>query len=188
MTRLDECDDLRAEFGAIYLAAANLKATMAKVTIILEALRARPRIAPSIQIPSSTMTRMSSPTAAGLSDNVANATLWIEEVSARQDAHLEAFIADFRYFADDLDQPASFASIDDDNDDDKDEAIHIVLSIDDADIKFEDIAIILTVPFLGGECPLSTPTMLSAYESANIPPQKTACQLKRPHRRPCRRN
>jgi hypothetical protein len=38
MTRLDECDDLRAEFGAIYLAAANLKATMAKVTIILEAL------------------------------------------------------------------------------------------------------------------------------------------------------
>ena len=68
---------------------------------------------------------MSLPTAAGLSDNVATATLRIEEVCARQDAHLEAFMADFRSIADDLDQrqlstSASFASIDDDDDDDKD--------------------------------------------------------------------
>ena len=109
-------------------------------------------------------------------------------------------MADFRSFADDLDQrqpstPASFASIGDDNDNDKDKAIHIVLSIDDADIEFEDIAIVLApppplpytgavVPFLGGECPLSTPTMLSAFESANVPPQKTAFRLKRPRHRP----
>jgi hypothetical protein len=118
---------------------------------ILEALRARPGIAPSVQIPSSTTTLMSLPTAAGLSDNVATATLRIEEVCARQDAHLEAFMADFRSIADDLDQhqlstSAPFASIDDDDDDDKDEDIHIVLSIDDAGIKFEDIVVILAPP------------------------------------------
>ena len=110
-------------------------------------------------------------------------------------------MADFGSFADDLDQRqpsthASFASINDNDDDDKDEAIHIVLLIDDADAKFENIAVILApplplpytgavVPFLGGECPLSTPNMLLAFELAAIPPQKTACQLKRPCCRPC---
>ena len=134
---------------------------------------------------------MSLPTAAGLSDYVATATLRIEEVCARQDAHLEAFMADFRSIADDLDQhqlstSAPFASIDDDDDDDKDEDIHIVLSIDDADVEFEDIAVVLApppplpytgavVPFLGGECPLSTPNLLSAFELATVPPQKMAC-------------
>ena len=113
-------------------------------------------------------------------------------------------MADFRSIADDLDQrqlstSASFASIDDDDDDDKDEDICIILSIGDADVEFEDITIILTpppplpytgavVPFLGGECLLSTPNLLSAFESATVLPQKMACQLKRPRRRPCRRN
>ena len=65
--------------------------------------------------------------------------------------------------------PASFALIDEDNDDDKDKAIHIVLLIDDDDIEFKDIVGVLVpppplpymgavVPFLGGKCPLSTPT------------------------------
>jgi hypothetical protein len=110
-------------------------------------------------------------------------------------------MGDFRSFADDLDQHqlsthASCTSIDDDDDNDKDEAIHIVLLIDNAAIEFKDIAFVLTppppllytgavVPFLGGECPLSTPNMLSAFELATIPPQKTACQLKRPCCRPC---
>jgi hypothetical protein len=89
--------------------------------------------------------------------------------------------------------------IDGDGNDDKDEAIHIVLSIDNADVEFEDIAVVLAppppllytgavVPFLGGGCPLLTPNMLLAFESATIPPQKTACRLKRPHCRPCRCN
>ncbi len=112
---------------------------------------------------------------------------------------------DFRLFADDLNlrQPlthASFASLDDDYDDhDKDEAIPIVRLIDNADVKFVDIAVVLApplplpytgaaVPFLGGECPLSSPNMLSAFESATVPPQTTACRLKRPRCRPCRRN
>ena len=79
---------------------------------------------------------MSSPTAAG------STTLQLEEVCARQDAHLEALMADFRSFADDLDQRqpsthASIASLDDDDDDKKDEDIHFVLSIDDNDVEFE---------------------------------------------------
>ena len=158
-------------------------------------------IAPSVQIPLSTTTWMSLPTAAGLSDNVATATLRIEEVCARQDAHLEAFMAGFRSFTDNLDQrqpltSAPFASIDANVDDDKDEDI---LSIDDADVDFEDIVVVLApppqlpytgvvVPFLGGECLLSPPNLLSASESATVPPQKMACRLKRPRRRPCRRN
>ena len=117
---------------------------------------------------------MSLPTAAGLSDTVANATLRIEEVCARQNAHLEAFMGDFRSFADDFDQRqpltrASFASIDDDDDNDKDEAIHIVLLIDDTNIKFADIAIVpapppplpytgAVVPFLGGNVRCRLPT------------------------------
>ena len=100
-------------------------------------------------------------------------------------------MADFWLFVDNLDQcqpstHTSFASIDDDEDDDKDEAIHIVLSINDADVEFEDTAVFLApplplpytgavVPFLGGECPLSTPNMLSAFELATVPPQKMAC-------------
>ena len=107
---------------------------------ILKALRAWPGIPPSIQIPSSTTTWMS------FSDNVDTAMLQIKEVCARQDAHLEAFMADFRSITDDLDQfqlstSASFASIDDDDDDDNDEDIHIVLSIDNANVKFKDIAV-----------------------------------------------
>ena len=97
-------------------------------------------------------------------------------------------MADFWSFADNLDQRqpsthVSFASINDDEDDDKDEAIHIVLSINNADIKFKDIAVVLApppplpytgavVPFLGRECPLSTPNMLSAFELATILPKK----------------
>ena len=147
---------------------------------------------------------MSLLTAAGLSDNVATATLRIEEVCAHQDAHLEAFMADFWSIADDLDQrqpsmSASFASINDDDDDDKDADIHIVLSIDNTNIKFEDITIVLNpppplpftsavVPFLGGECLLSTPNLPLAFESATAPPQKMACQLKQPRHRPCCRN
>ena len=61
---------------------------------------------------------------------------------------MEALIADFWSFADDLDQRqpsthASFASLDDNDNDDKDEAINIVLSIDAADVEFEDIAVVL---------------------------------------------
>ena len=115
-------------------------------------------------------------------------------------------MADFRSFADDLDQHqpsmhASFASLDDNDNDDKDEdeAIHIVLSINNADVELKDVAVVLApppplpytgavVPFLGGECPLSSPNMLSIFESATIPPQKTACQLNRPRCRPCHRN
>ena len=105
-------------------------------------------IAPSIQIPLSTTTWMSLPTAAGLSNNVAIATLRIEEVCTRQDAHLEAFMVDFWSFADNLDQrqpltSAYFASIDDNVDNDKDEDI---LTIDNADVKFEDIAVVLSPP------------------------------------------
>ncbi len=114
-------------------------------------------------------------------------------------------MADFRSSADNLDQRqpslhASFASLDDNDDDlEKDEAIPIAPSIDDANVKFEDIAIVqapppplpytgAVVPFLGGECPLSSPNMLSAFESATVPPQKTASRLKPPPRRPCRHN
>ena len=113
-------------------------------------------------------------------------------------------MADFRSFADNLDQRqpsthASFASLDEENDDlEKDEAIPIAPLIDDANVEFEDIAVVHAPPpplpytgavvsFLGGECPLSSPTMLSAFESATVPPQTTACRLKRPRRRPCRR-
>ena len=227
---------LDARFGNFE---AKVTTTFAKADAELGAphLLARTGIAPSVRIPSTTMTWMSSPTAAG------STTLQLEEVCARQDAHLEALMADFRSFADDLDQRqpsthASIASLDDDDDDkkdedihivlsidddnvdlaslndddddDKDEDIHIVLSIDDDDDKDEDIHIVLSiddddvefeappplplpctgtvVPFLGGERPLSTPNMLSAFESATVPPQKTARRLKRPRRRPCRRN
>ena len=61
-------------------------------------------------------------------------------------------MADFRAFADDLDlrQPlthVSFASLDDDDDDhDKDEAIPIDRLIYDADVEFEDIAVVLAPP------------------------------------------
>ena len=60
-------------------------------------------------------------------------------------------MVDFWLFADDLDQRqpsthVSFASLDDDDDDDKDEAIHILLSMDDADVKFENIAVVLPPP------------------------------------------
>ena len=120
----------------------------------------------------------------------------------RQDAPLKA---DFRSFADELDQRqpsthAPFASLNDNYDDDIDEAIHIVRSIDDADVDFEDTFDFVlvppppppyagaVVPFLWGECPLLSPTMLSAFELATVPPQKTARRLKRPRRRPCRRN
>ena len=110
----------------------------------------------------------------------------------------------FRSFAADLDQRqssthASFASIDNDDDNDKDETIHIVPSIDDPGVKFEDIAVIrapppplpytgAVVPFLGGEYPLLTPNMLLACELATVPPKKTACQLKRPCHCPCHQN
>ena len=125
-------------------------------------------------------------------------------MTARQDALLEALMGDFRSFADDLvqRQPSAHAAcalIDDDDDDDKDVAIHIVPWIADADVEFEDIAVVLAppppllytgavVPFLGGERPQSTPNMLSAFDSATVPLQKTACRLKRPRHRPCRRN
>ena len=175
-TRLDNCDALLASALDSYFDAkmnaivAKINAMIARVdaslerSATLEALRARPGIAPSVHIPSSTTTWMSLPTAVG-------STLRIEEVCAQQDAHLEAFLADFRSFADDLDlrQPSThafFASLDDDDDNhDKDKAIPIVRSIDDADVEFENIAVILApplplpytgavVPFLGGECPL----------------------------------
>ena len=172
---------------------AKINANLAKVEAktlealhILETLLARPGIVLSIQIPSSTTMWMPLPTAAG-----SNATLRTQELCACQGAHLEAFVADFWLFVDNLDQRqpsthTSFASIDDDEDDDKDEAIHIVLSINDADVEFEDTAVFLApplplpytgavVPFLGGECPLSTPNMLSAFELATVPPQKMAC-------------
>jgi hypothetical protein len=204
-TRLDDCDDLLASALASHFDRqdAKMNALMVKINALiarqdaslersatLKALRARPGIAPSVHIPSSTTTWMSSPTAAG-------STLRIEEVCTQQDAHLEASLADFRLFADDLDlrQPsthASFASLDDNDDDhDKDKAITdkaipIVRSIDDADVEFEDIAVVLAsppplpymdavMPFLGGEFPMSSPNMLSAFESATVPPQKTAC-------------
>ena len=135
----------------------------------------------------------------------AGSMLRIEVVCARQDTHFEASLVDFQSFADNLNlrQPSTHASFalldDDDNDHDKDKAIPIVRSIDNADVEFEDIAVVLApppplpymgavVPFLGGGCPLSSPNMLSAFESATVPPQKTACRLKRPRRRPCRRN
>ena len=193
--RLDAFEaKLDARFGNFE---AKVTTTFAKADAELGVphLLARTGIAPSVHIPSSTTTWMSSPTAAG-------STLRIEEVCARQDAPLEA---DFRSFADELDQRqpsthAPFASLDHDDDDDLDETIHIVRSIDDADVNFEDIVDFVlvpplplpyagaVVPFLGGECPLSSPTMLSAFESATVPPQKTARRLKRPRRRPCRRN
>ena len=185
---------LDARFGNLE---AKVNTTFAKVDTELEAphLLARTGITPSVHIPSSTTTWMSSPTAAG-------STLWIEEVCTRQDAPLEA---DFQSFPDKLDQrqPSThtpFASLDNNDDDDMDEAIHIVRSIDDANVDFEDIFDFVLVPppplpyagavmpFLWGECPLSSPTMLSAFESATVPPQKTARRLKRPRRRPCRRN
>ena len=152
-TRLDNCEALLASVAAAL-------ETFAKLDARLEALRARPGIAPSVHIPSSTMTWMSLPPAAGF-------TLRIEEVCAQQDAHFEASLADFRSFADNLDlrQPlthASFASLNDDDDGhDKDKAIPIVRLINDADVEFEDIVVVLApppplpytgavVPFLGG--------------------------------------
>jgi hypothetical protein len=177
---------------------ATLEARLDKHFTTLEALRAWPRIASSVHIPSLTTMWMSLPTAAG-------STLRIKEVCARQDAHFEASLADFRLFADNLDlrQPSMHASSvslnDDDNDHDKDKAIPIVWSIDNADVEFKDITIVLAppsplpymgavVPFLGGGCPLLSPNMLPAFELATVPPQKAACQLKRPRCRPCRRN
>ena len=113
-------------------------------------------------------------------------------------------MADFQSIADDLDQrqpttSVSFASINDNDDNDKDEDIHIVLSINNANVEFENIDVVLApppplpytsvvVPFLEGECPLSTPNLLLAFESATVPPQKKACQLKRPCCRPCCQN
>ena len=96
--------------------------------------------------PSSTTMWMSLPAAAGLPDSVADTTIRIEEVCACQDALLEALMGDFRLFADDLVQRqlsthAACASINDDDDNDKDVAIHIVPSIADADVKFKDIAV-----------------------------------------------
>jgi len=143
--RLDECEALRAyTFANIDAVVAKVNAILAEVDAKLEALRARPGIAPSVHILSSTTTWMLSTTAAG-------SMLRIEEVCTRQDAHLEAFMADFRSFADDLDQRqpskhASFALLDDDDNNDKDNAIHIILLIDDTDVELEDIAIILTPP------------------------------------------
>ena len=127
---------LDARFGNFE---AKVTTTFAKADAELGAphLLARTGIAPSVRIPSTTTTWMSSPTAAG------STTLQLEEVCARQDAHLEALMADFRSFADDLDQRqpsthASIASLDDDDDDEKDEAIHFVMSIDDDDdVEFE---------------------------------------------------
>ena len=57
-------------------------------------------------------------------------------------------MADFWSFADDLNQcqpstHASFASLNDDDNDDKDEAINIILSINHADVEFKDIAVVL---------------------------------------------
>ncbi len=131
------------------------------------------------------------PTAAGSADIVATAMLRIKEVCARHDAHAETFMADFRSFADNLDHcqpptPASFALINDDEDNEEDKAIHIFLSIDDADEKIKDIAAVLApspplphvgavCPSWGGGCPLLTPNMLSAFELATVPPQETAC-------------
>ncbi len=72
-------------------------------------------------------------------NNVVDTTIRIEEVCARQDALLEALMGDFRSFADDLVQRqlsthAACASIDDNDNDDKDVAIHIVPLIANADI------------------------------------------------------
>ena len=58
-------------------------------------------------------------------------------------------MVDFWSIADNLDQcqpttSASFALINDDDNDDKDADIHIILSINNADVDFEDIAIVLT--------------------------------------------
>ena len=97
-------------------------------------------------------------------------------------------MGDFRSFADDLVQRqpsthAACASIDDNDHDDKDVAIHIV-GVDPPPLLYTGAV----VPFLGGERPQSTPNMLSAFESATVPLQKTACRLKRPRCRPCRRN
>ena len=171
-TRLDDCGSLLASALDSYFDAktnaivAKINAMIARVdaslerSATLEALRARPGIAPSVHIPSSTTTWMSLPTAAG-------STLRIEEVCAQQDAHLEASLADFRSFTDDLDlrQPSTHASLaslsDNDDDHDKDKATPIVRLIDDADVEFEDIVVVLApppplpymdavVPFLGG--------------------------------------
>ena len=149
---LDECEALWASasyFEAkINEVAAKLNAMIARVdatlghSATLEALRARPGIAPSVHIPSSTATWISSPTAAG-------SMLRIKEVCAQQDAHFEASLADFRSFADDLNlrqlsMHASFASLDvDDDDHDKYKAIPIVRLTDDTDVEFEDIAVVL---------------------------------------------
>jgi hypothetical protein len=199
-TRLDNCAALLASEAKIDATFANFFAKLdARLEhfATLEALRARPGIAPSIHIPSSTMTWMSSPTAAG-------SMLWIKEVCARQDAHFKASLADFQSFADNINlrQPlthTSFALLDDDNDNhDKDKAIPIVRSIDDADIEFKDIVVVLASlhhsPIRVRSCPswggnvrgrLSSPNMLSAFELATILPQKMAHQLKRPRCCPC---
>jgi hypothetical protein len=146
--RLDKCEapwGSTAYFQAkIDALVANLEAKV-KATVdaalkdaILEALELR-------DIPSSTTTWMSLPTAAG-------STLRIKEVCARQDAHLEAFMADFRSSADNLDQRqpsshASFALLDDDDDDlEKDEAIPIAPLIDNANVEFKDIAVVHAPP------------------------------------------
>jgi hypothetical protein len=161
MTRLDECEarcasafaKLEANVSKMEATVAKMKAALAEVPFVaaanfLEALRAWPGIVQSVKIPSSTTTRMSSPTAAGLSDTIANATLQIKEVCTRQNAHLVAFMAYFRSFADNFNQQqpsthASFALIDDDDNNDKDEAIHIVLSINNADVKLQTLLLSL---------------------------------------------
>ena len=73
---------------------------------------------------------------------------------------------------------ASFASIKDDVNDDKDEDI---LSIDDANADFEDIAIVLPplrhFPIWVWECPLLPPNLLLASELATLPPQRWHADL-----------
>ena len=201
IARLNECEArlaasealLASTFANLASTVANFAATLAKINARLaeddaklrhinarlaeddaklEAIRARLGMAPSVHIPSTTTTWMSSPTAAG------STTLRIEEVCARQDAHLEALMADFRSFADDLDQRqpsthASIASLDDDDDDEKDEDIHIVLSIDDDDVdlaslnddddKDEDIHIVLSIDDDAVEFEVPPPLATSLY-------------------------
>jgi hypothetical protein len=178
--------ELEASVVKIEASLAEMQATISAKLAATKAPLARSGIATSIQISSSTTTTMSSPTAAGLANNVATAKLWIKEVCARQDAHLKTSMADFWLFADNLDHrqpstPMSFEPIDDDDNNNKDEAIHIILSIDNADDKITDIAVVLApplplpcagavVPLLGGnvccQCP-SCCRLLSQLPSCN---------------------
>ena len=170
--------------------------TLAKLAATNEVPRAWLEIAPIVLISLPTMMWMSLPTAAGLANHVAATKLWIEAVCARLDVHLKKSMADFGLFADNLHHhqpstPASLESIDNDDNDHKDEDFNIVLSINDADNKIKDITVVLAprlpllyeslvVPLLGGggvhwQCP----TVLQ---------QKTACRLKRPCCQPGHRN